>query len=198
MIAWLGTRSRSRGNAGHRVRGVVERHSQVPFRTADREQVTSVPSCRIGSRKSAARHRRRYNQPFLQHEPTGNHSRHRATGYIGGRLAPRLLEEGRRVRVLARNAARVRSRSIPVKARPRGKSPGVLSFLRCGTGSSLRMPQAKRSRGEALHRPGGRRPVSGHRWPDRRRHDRSPACCPRHGPSGSARSRECAPSCHRA
>ena len=80
---------------------VVERHSQVPFRTADREQVTSVPSCRIGSRKSAARHRRRYNQPFLQHEPTGNHSRHRATGYIGGRLAPRPLEEGYRVRVLA-------------------------------------------------------------------------------------------------
>ena len=34
-----------------------------------------------------------------------------ATGYIGGRLAPRLLDEGHRVRVLARNAARVRSRS---------------------------------------------------------------------------------------
>ncbi len=33
-----------------------------------------------------------------------------ATGYIGGRLAPRLVEAGRRVRVLARNAARVRSR----------------------------------------------------------------------------------------
>ena len=34
-----------------------------------------------------------------------------ATGYIGGRLAPRLLAEGHRVRVLARSAARVRSRS---------------------------------------------------------------------------------------
>ena len=46
-----------------------------------------------------------------------------ATGYIGGRLAPRLLEEGRRVHVLARSAARVRSRSIPVKARPRWENP---------------------------------------------------------------------------
>ena len=34
-----------------------------------------------------------------------------ATGYIGGRLAPRLLAEGHRVHVLARSAARVRSRS---------------------------------------------------------------------------------------
>ena len=34
-----------------------------------------------------------------------------ATGYIGGRLTPRLLAEGHRVRVLARSAARVRSRS---------------------------------------------------------------------------------------
>ena len=34
-----------------------------------------------------------------------------ATGYIGGRLAPRLLAEGHRVRVLARSAARVHSRS---------------------------------------------------------------------------------------
>ena len=34
-----------------------------------------------------------------------------ATGYIGGRLTPRLLDEGHRVRVLARSAARVRSRS---------------------------------------------------------------------------------------
>ncbi len=34
-----------------------------------------------------------------------------ATGYIGGRLAPRLLDEGHRVRVLARDAGRVRSRS---------------------------------------------------------------------------------------
>ena len=34
-----------------------------------------------------------------------------ATGYIGGRLAPHLLDEGHRVRVLARSAARVRSRS---------------------------------------------------------------------------------------
>ncbi len=34
-----------------------------------------------------------------------------ATGYIGGRLVPRLLDEGYRVRVLARGAARVRSRS---------------------------------------------------------------------------------------
>ena len=34
-----------------------------------------------------------------------------ATGYIGGRLVPRLLDEGHRVRVLARSAARVRSRS---------------------------------------------------------------------------------------
>ena len=34
-----------------------------------------------------------------------------ATGYIGGRLAPQLLDEGHRVRVLARSAARVRSRS---------------------------------------------------------------------------------------
>ena len=34
-----------------------------------------------------------------------------ATGYIGGRLAPRLLADGHCVRVLARSAARVRSRS---------------------------------------------------------------------------------------
>ena len=34
-----------------------------------------------------------------------------ATGYIGGRLAPRLVQEGRRVRVLARGRARVLSRS---------------------------------------------------------------------------------------
>ena len=34
-----------------------------------------------------------------------------ATGYIGGRLTPRLLEEGHRVRVLVRSAARVHSRS---------------------------------------------------------------------------------------
>ncbi|MDE0034506.1 MAG: SDR family oxidoreductase [Deltaproteobacteria bacterium] len=34
-----------------------------------------------------------------------------ATGYIGGRLTPRLLAEGHRVRVLARSEARVRSRS---------------------------------------------------------------------------------------
>ncbi len=34
-----------------------------------------------------------------------------ATGYIGGRLTPRLLEEGCHIRVLARSAARVRSRS---------------------------------------------------------------------------------------
>ena len=34
-----------------------------------------------------------------------------ATGYIGGRQAPRLLDDGHRVRVLARSAARVRSRS---------------------------------------------------------------------------------------
>ena len=33
-----------------------------------------------------------------------------ATGYIGGRLVPRLLEEQRRVRVLVRNRERVRSR----------------------------------------------------------------------------------------
>ena len=33
------------------------------------------------------------------------------TGDIGGRLAPRLLADGHRVRVLARSAARVRSRS---------------------------------------------------------------------------------------
>ena len=35
----------------------------------------------------------------------------RATGYIGGRQAPRLLDDGHRVRVLARSAARVRWRS---------------------------------------------------------------------------------------
>ena len=34
-----------------------------------------------------------------------------ATGYIGGRLTPRLIDEGHRVGVLVRNAARVRSRS---------------------------------------------------------------------------------------
>ena len=34
-----------------------------------------------------------------------------ATGYIGGRLAPRLVREGHRVRVLVRSEARVRSRS---------------------------------------------------------------------------------------
>ena len=33
-----------------------------------------------------------------------------ATGYIGGRLTPRLLDDGHRLRVLARSAARVRSR----------------------------------------------------------------------------------------
>ena len=33
-----------------------------------------------------------------------------ATGYIGGRLAPRLLEQGHRVRVLARSRERVLSR----------------------------------------------------------------------------------------
>ena len=33
-----------------------------------------------------------------------------ATGYIGGRLAPRLVHDGHRVRVLARDAGRVRSR----------------------------------------------------------------------------------------
>ncbi|MYB40230.1 NAD(P)H-binding protein, partial [Candidatus Saccharibacteria bacterium] len=33
-----------------------------------------------------------------------------ATGYIGGRLVPRLLEGQRRVRVLVRNRERVRSR----------------------------------------------------------------------------------------
>ena len=62
LIAWLGTRSRSRGNAGHRVRGVVERHSQIPFRTADREQITSVIAQdwqqEVGSASSPARRRR--------------------------------------------------------------------------------------------------------------------------------------------
>ncbi|MDZ4830624.1 MAG: NAD-dependent epimerase/dehydratase family protein, partial [Phycisphaerae bacterium] len=33
-----------------------------------------------------------------------------ATGYIGGRLAPRLLERGYRVRCLARSAAKLRAR----------------------------------------------------------------------------------------
>src|SRR3954471_20809660 len=33
-----------------------------------------------------------------------------ATGYIGGRLAPRLIEAGYRVRCLARSAAKLRSR----------------------------------------------------------------------------------------
>lgn len=34
-----------------------------------------------------------------------------ATGYIGGRLVPRLLEDGHRVRVLARNAGRLKGRA---------------------------------------------------------------------------------------
>ena len=33
-----------------------------------------------------------------------------ATGYIGGRLAPRLVERGYRVRCLARSAAKLRAR----------------------------------------------------------------------------------------
>ena len=57
---------------------------------------------------------------------------------------------------------------------------------------------AKQSRGEVLHGPGGRRRVPGHRRPDRKRHDRSPAGCPGRTPSGLARSLECAVACHRA
>jgi uncharacterized protein YbjT (DUF2867 family) len=41
-----------------------------------------------------------------------------ATGYIGGRLVPRLLERGYRVRALARNPAKLRSR-------PWAKNPGL-------------------------------------------------------------------------
>ena len=39
-----------------------------------------------------------------------------ATGYIGGRQAPRLLDDGHRVRVLARSAVRVNSRSWAERA----------------------------------------------------------------------------------
>ena len=63
------------------------------------------------SRKPAARRRRRYGRSFSSMDPPATVLVTGATGYIGGRLAPRLLAEGHRVRVLARSAARVRSRS---------------------------------------------------------------------------------------
>ena len=42
---------------------------------------------------------------------TQTHSRTGATGYVGGRLVPRLLEAGYRVRVLVRDPARLQGRS---------------------------------------------------------------------------------------
>jgi hypothetical protein len=40
-----------------------------------------------------------------------SHTGHGATGYIGGRLAPRLLEQGYKVRVMARDPKRLEGRS---------------------------------------------------------------------------------------
>ncbi|MDE0031373.1 MAG: SDR family oxidoreductase [Deltaproteobacteria bacterium] len=55
--------------------------------------------------------RRRQHQPSSRMDYPATVLVTGATGYIGGRLTPRLLAEGHRVRVLARSAARVRSRS---------------------------------------------------------------------------------------
>jgi len=54
-----------------------------------------------------------------------------ATGYIGGRLVPRLLEAGYRVRCLVRDARRLQGRpwSEQVEVVERGTPPGLKPCL---------------------------------------------------------------------